>query len=42
VKALGDYKTGARQNDMMSLLAPKLSDQDIADLAAFYASLAGP
>jgi cytochrome c553 len=41
MKALGDYKTGARQNDMMSLVAPKLSDQDIADLAAYYASLPG-
>lgn len=38
-KALGDYKTGARQNEMMSLVAPKLSDQDIADLAAYYAGL---
>ncbi|HVJ50914.1 MAG TPA: cytochrome c [Aliidongia sp.] len=38
-KALGDYKSGARQNDMMSLIAPKLSDQDIADLAAYYAGL---
>ena len=40
-KALGDFKTGERKNDMMSLLAPKLSDEDIADLAAYYASLAG-
>jgi cytochrome c553 len=39
-KALGDYRTGARQNEMMTLVAPKLSDQDIADLAAYYASLA--
>jgi cytochrome c553 len=41
VKALGDFKTGERKNDMMSLMAPKLSDEDIADLAAYYASLAG-
>jgi cytochrome c553 len=40
-KALGDYRTGARQNEMMTLVAPKLSDQDIADLAAYYASLEG-
>jgi cytochrome c553 len=40
-KTLGDYKTGARQNEMMALVAPKLSDQDIADLAAYYASLEG-
>ena len=39
VKALSDYKTGARKNDMMSVMAPQLTDQDIADLAAFYASI---
>ncbi len=41
VKALGDFKSGARQNEMMSLVAPKLSDADIADLAAYYAGLPG-
>ena len=39
VAALNAYKSGARKNDMMSLVAPKLSDADIADLAAYYASL---
>ena len=39
IKAMGDYKSGARQNDMMSVVAPNLSDQDIADLAAYFASL---
>ena len=39
VAALNAYKSGARKNDMMSLIAPKLSDQDIADLSAYYASL---
>ena len=39
VKALGDYKSGARKNDMMSLVAPALKDQDVADLAAFFAGL---
>jgi len=39
VKALGDYRSGARQNEMMSLVAPNLSDQDIADLAAYYAAI---
>ncbi|PSC04008.1 cytochrome C [Alsobacter soli] len=38
-KALKDYKTGARKNDMMSVVAPNLSDADIADLAAYYASI---
>ena len=39
VKALGDYKSGERKNDMMSVVAPALSEADIADLATFYASL---
>jgi cytochrome c553 len=28
-----------RQNDMMSLVAPTLSDDDIADLAAYYSAI---
>ena len=40
-KALQDYKSGARANPMMSTIAKSLSDQDIADLAAHYASLKG-
>ena len=39
VKAMTDYRSGARKNDMMSLVAPALSDQDIADLAAYYAGI---
>jgi cytochrome c553 len=39
VKALKDFKSGARKNEMMSVLAPSLSDEDIADLAAYYASI---
>lgn len=39
VKALKDFKTGERKNEMMSVLAPALSDQDIDDLAAYYASI---
>jgi cytochrome c553 len=39
VKALKDFKSGARQNDMMSVVAKTLSDDDIANLAAFYHSL---
>ncbi len=38
VKAMNDYKSGARKNMMMEMFAKKLSDQDNADLAAFYAS----
>lgn len=39
VKALNDYRSGARSNEMMSLVASPLSDSDIADLAAWYASI---
>jgi len=33
------YKTGARKNDAMSVVAPSLSDQDIEDLAAYYSAI---
>ena len=36
VKTLKDYRTGARRDDMMSLVIRELSDQDILDLAAYY------
>jgi cytochrome c553 len=39
VKALNDYKSGARTNEMMSLVASPLSDSDIADLAAWYSAI---
>lgn len=39
VKALKDYRSGARKNDMMSLVAPTLKDQDIDDLAAYYSAI---
>ena len=39
VKALKDYRSGARKNDMMSLVAPTLEDKDIDDLAAYYAAI---
>ena len=32
------FKSGARKNEMMSMMASQLSDQDIADLAAYFAS----
>jgi cytochrome c553 len=41
IKALGDYKSGARKDDMMSLVAQRLSDDDVANLAAYYAGLPG-
>lgn len=39
LKALTDYKSGARKDDMMSLIAQPLSDEDLANLAAYYAGL---
>ncbi len=38
-KALADYRSGARKNDMMSLVAPSLSDTDIEDLASYFSSI---
>jgi cytochrome c553 len=37
--AVNDFKSGKRGGPMMKMLAQKLSDQDVADLAAYYASL---
>jgi cytochrome c553 len=39
VKALKDFRGGARKNDMMSLVVANLKDADIADLAAYYAAI---
>ncbi len=39
VKALQDYKSGARDHKAMQRSVAKLSDQDLADIAAYYASL---
>jgi cytochrome c553 len=39
VSAMRDYKTGARRNEMMTLAIRQLTDDDIEDLAAYYASL---
>lgn len=33
------FHDGARKNDMMSLVAPTLSENEIADLAAYYAAI---
>jgi cytochrome c553 len=40
VKALDDFRHGVRQNEMMSIVVKQLSDADVADLAAYYASIA--
>ena len=38
VQALKDYKSGKRANPVMKSLSTPLSDQDMANLGAFYAS----
>lgn len=38
IKALKDFKTGERKNAQMSVVVGTLSDQDIADLAAYFSS----
>ena len=39
VKAMTDYKTGARKNDMMSVVMQQMNDADIELLAAYYAAI---
>jgi cytochrome c553 len=39
VAAMRDYKSGARKNEMMAVVMRQLSEEDIDDLAAFYAGL---
>ena len=41
-KALSDYKSGQRKNAIMKSMVEKLSKQDIADLAAWFASQSSP
>ena len=41
LQALKDYKSGKRANAMMKGFAAPLSDQDAANLAAYFASLKG-
>lgn len=38
VKALGDYRSGGRKNPTMAAMAAGLTDEDIASLAAYFAS----
>lgn len=38
-KQIADFKNGKRNDPMMAPMVASLSDQDIEDLAAYYASL---
>jgi cytochrome c553 len=39
VGQLQAFKSGARKNDAMSVVAPSLSNQDIEDLAAYFSAI---
>lgn len=39
LSSLQAYHTGARKNELMNTVAESLSDADMADLAAYYASI---
>jgi cytochrome c553 len=41
LKALNDYKSGARKNAIMAPMAANLSQRDMADLAAYYSHQQG-
>ena len=41
LKALRDYKSGARKNPIMGAQVGRLDTQDMADLAAFYSRQKG-
>ena len=38
-QAMADYKSGKKDHKMMVKLAKKTSDEDVANMAAYYASL---
>ena len=39
IAQLTAFKSGERKNDMMSMIAPTLSADDINNLAAYYAAI---
>ena len=41
LKALRDYRSGARKNPIMAAQVGNLNPQDMADLAAFYSGQSG-
>jgi cytochrome c553 len=40
VKALKDYRSGKRENEMMATMAKNLSDDDIALVAGYFSGIA--
>lgn len=39
VKAMMEYRSGARKNESMNIVTKDLSEQDMADIAAYYSSI---
>ncbi len=39
VRQLNAFRKGERRNEMMTVVVQQLSDQDVADLAAYYAAI---
>jgi len=38
-KATSEYREGTRKNEAMNIVTKELTDQDVADIAAYYASI---
>lgn len=39
VRSLTEYRSGDRKHETMNIVAKELSDEDIADVSAYYASI---
>jgi cytochrome c553 len=39
IKSMNEYRKGIRKDEMMSLVVDQLTDQDVADLAAYYSAI---
>jgi cytochrome c553 len=39
IRQLNAFKSGERQNELMSIVAPTLSPEDIEDFSAYYAAI---
>jgi cytochrome c553 len=39
IEQMNDFRSGRRKNPVMSVIAKPLTDQEISDIAAWYASL---
>jgi cytochrome c553 len=39
VNSLNDFRNGVRKNEMMTIVVENLTDQDVADLAAYFAAI---